>query len=285
MKQHEAERLAERLGSSLGMQFSATLDVASNGSEVTLSPVTIHKNLGFTISIKQGWKRLSLDFTPSTFAKDLIRSMEACTEEDRSLFSSIVGTIADEGGNFIMNVNGKEQDSTNPESWSSSWETVKITLKTKPLDVNAGAEVQIFKTIQKWTELYTASILALVPVEDIENNIYDDVDLPDGALKRVTVNRYERKRVNRTICLHHHGARCKVCNFSFLDEYGEIGYGFIHVHHTVPVSQMGKDYKFDPVNDLVPVCPNCHSMLHRRNPPYSVEELKRIISDNNENRQ
>ena len=49
MKQHEAERLAKLLGTSLGMQFSAMLNVASNGSEVELYPVTIHKSLGFKI--------------------------------------------------------------------------------------------------------------------------------------------------------------------------------------------------------------------------------------------
>lgn len=52
-----------------------------------------------------------------------------------------------------------------------------------------------------------------------------------------------------------------------------------HVHHIVPVSQIGLDYVIDPLKDLIPVCPNCHSMLHRKDPPLIPEELKRIVED------
>jgi 5-methylcytosine-specific restriction protein A len=68
-----------------------------------------------------------------------------------------------------------------------------------------------------------------------------------------------------------------VCDFDFGQEYGLIGEGFIHVHHIVPLSSVGPDYKIDPKQDLRPVCPNCHEMLHRRQPPYSIEELKQIM--------
>lgn len=58
--------------------------------------------------------------------------------------------------------------------------------------------------------------------------------------------------------------------------YGEIGRGFIHVHHKVPLSSIGKEYELDPIKDLVPVCPNCHAMLHRKEPPYDVNDLKEL---------
>ena len=62
--------------------------------------------------------------------------------------------------------------------------------------------------------------------------------------------------------------------------YGELGQGFIHVHHIVPISKIGKEYKIDPINDLVPVCPNCHAMLHRGKDGkvYRIDELKEIIA-------
>ena len=59
--------------------------------------------------------------------------------------------------------------------------------------------------------------------------------------------------------------------------YGHIGSSFIHVHHLVPVSEIGKSYQVNPVNDLRPVCPICHAMLHTSNPPLGVEQLKRLI--------
>ena len=65
-----------------------------------------------------------------------------------------------------------------------------------------------------------------------------------------------------------------VCDMNFLNTYGEIGKDFIHVHHITPVSQLTPGYVIDPLTDLVPVCPNCHAMLHKENPPLSVDHLK-----------
>lgn len=100
--------------------------------------------------------------------------------------------------------------------------------------------------------------------------------LPEGAKTRVQTNRYERSPENRRRCLEAQGVRCLVCGFDFGDEFGEVGMGFIHVHHLTPVAQLGEDYVIDPVRDLIPVCPNCHAMLHKRQPPYTVKELQAI---------
>ena len=100
----------------------------------------------------------------------------------------------------------------------------------------------------------------------------------EGAKKEVIVNAYERDSAARAKCLDIHGYQCSVCNFDFLKEYGEIGRNYIHVHHITDLSSIGKEYEVDPQNDLIPVCPNCHSMLHRdAKPARTVEELKSII--------
>ncbi len=80
------------------------------------------------------------------------------------------------------------------------------------------------------------------------------------------------------MCIREHGLSCKVCNFNFSEKYGrELGQDYIHVHHKIPVSKMGGNYKVNPVKDLVPVCPNCHSMIHKKDPPYTIEEMKKIL--------
>ncbi|NOX61145.1 MAG: hypothetical protein GXP42_04255 [Chloroflexi bacterium] len=99
----------------------------------------------------------------------------------------------------------------------------------------------------------------------------------EGAPRRVTSTTYERNRKARDICINYYGARCSVCGFDFLDFYGKIGKDYIQVHHVKPLSDVGQEYEIDPLQDLRPVCPNCHAMIHRRNPPYTIEEIKAFI--------
>lgn len=125
-----------------------------------------------------------------------------------------------------------------------------------------------------------------VPVEVIwavrapgEPALYPD-ELPtsskhlEGARRTVTVNRYERDPEARRKCIDHWGARCLVCDVDFGERYGEFGEGFIHVHHCHPLGDSVGEYEVDPIEDLRPVCPNCHAMLHRHAPLLRVEELR-----------
>jgi len=100
----------------------------------------------------------------------------------------------------------------------------------------------------------------------------------EGIKRTVTVNSYERNQKARRNCISHWKAYCRVCGLDFEKVYGEIGKGFIHVHHVVKISDIGEKYEIDPIHDLIPVCPNCHSMLHKTEPPLSIEKLKSIIS-------
>ena len=102
-------------------------------------------------------------------------------------------------------------------------------------------------------------------------------DYREGAVRHIRVNAYERDRAGRQACIDHYGLACTVCDLRLKDRYGALGAGFIHVHHVVPLSKLGPDYRLDPVRDLRPVCPNCHSMLHRQQQPLSIEALRNIV--------
>lgn len=104
-----------------------------------------------------------------------------------------------------------------------------------------------------------------------------DNALLEGALTKVSLNRYERNAKARMLCVAHYGATCFVCGLSFEEFYGDIGIAYIHVHHLIPISEITQEYEVDPVLDLRPICPNCHSMIHRKYPPLSVEELQDIV--------
>ncbi|MFS2162486.1 HNH endonuclease [Variovorax sp. Varisp62] len=96
----------------------------------------------------------------------------------------------------------------------------------------------------------------------------------EGTPKVRQVKVYERDRGARLKCIGRWGWTCAVCTFDFADVYGELGMDFIHVHHVKPLSEIGEAYELDPIEDLRPVCPNCHAMLHRRTPALGVDELR-----------
>lgn len=120
-------------------------------------------------------------------------------------------------------------------------------------------------------------------IDNDPESIFDPNNLiPEGAKSRVTVNRYERNPIARQKCLEAKGYSCVVCGMNFEEVYGPMGKDFIHVHHVKPISEIGKKYEIDPVKDLVPVCPNCHAMLHHgtNGKVLTVEELAKIIKAN-----
>ena len=125
----------------------------------------------------------------------------------------------------------------------------------------------------------------------IEEVIADDIDsekaeedsyYTDGAVKEYYGKRYERNPENRKRAIEIHGLSCVACGFNFEKVYGEWGKDFIEVHHIKPLSTIGEEVATDPEKDLVPVCSNCHRMIHRRKENVlSVEDLRNILLNNN----
>lgn len=90
----------------------------------------------------------------------------------------------------------------------------------------------------------------------------ESFDRLEGKKYGASVTRYERDRSNRKACIAHYGYVCQVCGMNFEQAYGELGKEFIEVHHLHPVAQ--GERKVNPIDDLVPLCSNCHSMIHRQ---------------------
>ncbi|REL33616.1 hypothetical protein DYD21_09415 [Rhodohalobacter sp. SW132] len=98
----------------------------------------------------------------------------------------------------------------------------------------------------------------------------------EGNARNILQTSYERSTEAREVCLKHHGFSCKVCDFNFEEKFGEVGKGFIHVHHRNQISETGGEYEVDPISDLIPVCPNCHAMIHSKRPAFTVEQIRNI---------
>ena len=123
-----------------------------------------------------------------------------------------------------------------------------------------------------WFDFLTTQKIRHNPFKETETE--DQKVYTEGTPNQVLVTKYERNPYARKTCIDHYGLSCSVCEFDFESEYGELGKGFIHVHHLKQVADIGKEYKVDPITDLRPVCPNCHAMIHKRKEPYTIEEMK-----------
>ena len=133
-------------------------------------------------------------------------------------------------------------------------------------------------TALSWSQGESVQIKWRFNQEFLPEEIQPNVLVTEGAKRQVLVNAYERDSNARAICIKKWGVVCVVCGFDFGQRYGEIGEGYIHVHHLVPISAIGEQDVLDPENDLRPVCPNCHAMLHRSTKNVmSINELKKLL--------
>lgn len=115
---------------------------------------------------------------------------------------------------------------------------------------------------------YVDKELPVIP-EDIQ-------PLPEGARELKTINAPKRNPINRRQAIQYHGLDCAVCGFNFENEYGELGKGFIEVHHITELGEIKEETLIDPRTDLIPLCSNCHRMIHK-NGGLSVDSLREII--------
>lgn len=128
-----------------------------------------------------------------------------------------------------------------------------------------------------------ATWLDFLTTKNIRPNMFSKSDndtqdsYTEGTPNQVTLTTFERNPIARKKCIEYYGLSCYVCGFNFEKTYGQVGKNFIHVHHLRQVSTVGKTYEVDPIKDLRPICPNCHSIIHKRKIAYSIEEMIEIL--------
>ena len=175
-------------------------------------------------------------------------------------------TIIDPGNDSIFPIELLQDGIYSSVNWTPQASGMSI-----PDDVTEQLEKDWAKFLNREIPVYQS-----VYPDEIDST----VTFQEGTPKQVTVNIYERNPEARAICIQKYGAICSVCEIDFGKKYGEIGKGFIHVHHLKPLS-IRKGYELNPIYDLRPVCPNCHAMLHKRKPePYTIDELKNFLKAN-----
>ena len=120
--------------------------------------------------------------------------------------------------------------------------------------------------------------------------VFDEtITIQEGVKKLVETKVYERSSALRKAAIEHFTQHddilCDACKFSYNKFYGEIGKGYIEIHHIKPIfkyedEELGKTID-DALNNVVPVCSNCHRMIHRDwRKPLQVDFLIEQINQN-----
>ncbi len=220
--------------------------------------------------------RMVLNFVPQSYGAPFVRNMGEKNQESRVLFAEYAKCLLKEGCSIDFQINNHRFNSDSPDTWTKEvWNKVNLKVTKAPFSIESS--IDYGDLVLHYGQLMLGMILSLSDIVPLEESSFG---YKEGAEQTRLTKKYERNRLNRELCLQNKGYKCVVCGFSFEATYGTIGSRFIHVHHVIPVSQIGPDYIINPVKDLVPVCPNCHAMLHRKDPPFLPEELKKILDEN-----
>lgn len=165
------------------------------------------------------------------------------------------------------------QPTPSTSSWAARFPSVFPIAGEKDLSTATRLIVKSNAAIGPSTRKRTVNRPEYLAAEELSS----EIDYVEGSARPVLVNAYERNRRARERCLRHYGRSCAICGFNFEARYGESAAGYIQVHHIVPIAKVGKQYRLNPITDLRPVCPNCHAVIHRSEPPFSIEEVKQML--------
>ncbi len=273
--------LANRMSAETGFAFAGTEGRDDDGNRwLELRPAEYPAGQTFTLRTVVGWRRIDVIFRPGNFAGELVEAMGQAGEASRHVFCTVLAACRDAGAEISLSVNGVKYSPDDDALWTSPWRSLDFAIHRGMLTINEGDTNADLCQIEQWTSRAAVAVLAILPLEveggESSETVPEVAGLPEGARTRIEVNRYERDRRNRAAAIAIHGYRCKACGVDMGERYCADAIGLIEVHHTTPISEIGSDdgYIVDPRNELIPLCPNCHSVAHRRTPPFSVDELR-----------
>ena len=268
--------LVQRLEARYGLSLSGGEQEVDGGKFFAIRPNDLARPNGFSIIVARTPRLLEATVLFDGFTRGLLRQISEADDYQRFNFAKTAEEAISKSFRIRCSINGvlvKDFLDLPREEWTK----VEIDCDFR-LQIGKNSSIHANNIALEVTSVCLSLILCLLPIEEITESVLGvERGLPEGARMKLEVNRYERSPINRAACIAHHGNNCLVCGLDFCKRYGLLGRDYIEVHHRIPVSEMGGSYRVDPINDLVPVCANCHAMLHRANPPLSIEALKTII--------
>jgi 5-methylcytosine-specific restriction enzyme A len=253
---------------SLGVQLVMSTLPGDKNFDYEIRISGIERPHGFSILVGEDYLSWALEVSMDSYGTAALQAMHARFEARKETLESVLGIARERSKSITYLIDGRDVFAgVSPSEWT------QLTLQLHQSYSSQENSFSVFRTAL----LDVLCILLCLLVEDEiwaeENSETEDEGRPEGGNSARIVNKYERSRYNRALCLGYYGFTCRGCGILMENKYGPIGLNVIHVHHIVPVSEMGGSRTLDPIKDLVPLCPNCHNVVHRTNPPMPMADL------------
>ena len=270
MNAESCEHICALIARKLGLPVTASI----SGGTMTLFPSGFDPKESFSVLFEPGWRSAEARLIPGEFAGAMLRSMEEAGEDSKLLFSSYATGLAAAGVNLQIRINSEAMEHTSPLSWPHTWRSLTITLRKTALVFDLNKDDELLPVSDLLVTPLFGMAMALIGTESADAFEGEE----EGKAVQYLATRYERKKINRDACIRIRGLNCAGCGFRFGDFYGPIAEGYIEVHHIESLATTGVVH-INPAVDLVPLCSNCHSVVHRVTPPMPIEELQRMRAE------
>jgi len=264
-----SESLAD-LSRALGLELVDSKAQDQSNFTFALRIKNLPQPYGFEVRVQQSLMSTKAQLVLDSFPGDLLMMCKGSFAKRKEEVASVIIAAESSGIDTQILVDGQESYDGFEHSL---WESLEVNLHKKFENYEDAANCL------KLTVMMIFSIMIPLITEESEQ-LLEEVSVEyqeEGRKTSSIVNKYERSRVNRAIALEIHGFVCAACGLRMADLYGPIGEGVIHVHHLQPISSMEAPRVLNPATDLIPLCPNCHTVVHRINPPLNISQLQEAI--------
>jgi 5-methylcytosine-specific restriction protein A len=242
----------------------------NNCIEIRLSDLP--RNEGFVLILQKHWRRITCETRLEQFAGPLLKAIQESSLEDKKSFANLFHAFS-KSSHITLLVNHFGIPINDFENGCTKITKFQILGELKNIDFSELEEEVLTQICSEvvW------QILCLMMVF-LQKRISDDyLSSKEGEETLKTVKEYERNPIYRDIVMALRGTACTVCEMQYEDKYGAYGKNFIEIHHLTPASTLKHGYKFNPLTDLVPVCSNCHAIIHRKKKPYTISDMRKAI--------
>lgn len=257
-----------------GAAIAAKVDLSGIRSSLRIWFLDLDEKHGPVAELRPyGLKGHQVVLTFGNFSREVIAEIQKASPEDVQLARALVASMR---VGVVVEITGQSVS-----GWKVIDGTFHMTATLRDLEY-PFEDVAIVATCRDVIVPIMAAMAELIGYDIIEESVSNESKIFEGAILQSVINRRERNPRNRLLCIRIHGEKCKVCGVEPKMVYGEAG-SIIEVHHLYPVASLTEPRPYDPLVDLVPLCPSCHRAIHTRKPfPYSIEELKSQMEVNND---